>query len=89
MNLPKSPQARQRTLVALATLMFLLSWTVLLARVIHYWQEIPSQAHYWAVMFAALYPCPWLALVSKNRTKVQMAILTYFALFAAMKFIFP
>ncbi|MGA9556411.1 MAG: hypothetical protein WBR11_06125 [Terriglobales bacterium] len=69
--------------------MFLASWVALLVRLTRYWHDIPHEAHHWAIMFALLYPWPWLVLVMENRSKLQMAVLTYFAFFAAMKFVFP
>ncbi len=89
MKLLSSSEGRQRAVFVLITVMFLSSWVALLARLIRYWHEIPYQAHEWAVIFAVLYPAPWVLLVAKNRTKLQMALLTYFAFFAAMKFVFP
>jgi hypothetical protein len=55
--------------------MFVASWVGLLGRLMRYWYEIPHEAHYWAVMFAVLYPWPWLMLVLENRSKLQMAVL--------------
>jgi len=89
MKFLQSAEKRERLILALTTVFALGSWVLLLAKVASYWHEIPHQAHDGAVMFALLYPIPWLALVLKNRTKLQMAVITYFALFAAMKFIFP
>ena len=85
---PSSETSRRATLV-LVSIMFLVTWTALLVRLGRYWERIPAEAHYWAVMFALLYPWPWLVLVRKNGTKVQMAALAYLAFFVAMKFVFP
>jgi hypothetical protein len=80
---------RHRITVTLTTLFALGSWALLLADLTRYWHEIPHRAHYGAIMFCVLYPFPWLTLVLRDRSKLQMAIITYLALFAAMKFIFP
>ena len=89
MKLLQSSGARRRASLALVTMMFLGSWVALLVRLMRYWHDIPQEAHYWAIMFALLYPSPWVALVIENRSKLQMAVLTYLAFFAAMKFVFP
>ena len=89
MKFLQSAENRQRITVALTTLFALGTWALLLADLTRYWHEIPHRAHYAAIMFCLLYPFPWLALVLRGRSKLQMAIIAYLALFAAMKFIFP
>ena len=89
MKLWGSGETRQRIGLALVTVMFLASWVALLVRLMRDWHNIPQEAHHWAIMFAVLYPWPWMTLVLENRSKLQMAVLTYFAFFAAMKFVFP
>ena len=89
MRFLKSAENRRRITVALTTLLALGSWALLLVNLGRYWHQIPHRAHYGGVIFCLLYPFPWLALMLKDRSKLQMAVITYLALFAAVKFIFP
>jgi len=86
---PKESPPTQKLLFLGVTLMFVISWSTLIARLFRHWQDMPNSAHYWAFMFALLYPASWLLLLSEKPGKKEMALLTYFALFAAMKSMFP
>ena len=84
MGLLSPREGRQRLTLVFLTLIFVADWANLLVKLVQHWEEIPGQSHYWAIMFAVLYPLPWLAVVLEKGTKLQIALIAYFAFFAAM-----
>ena len=89
MRLWPSGETRQRILYALVTAEFLIGWLWLGLNLTRYWSELPHESHRSALVFAFVYPFPWLALLIKNRSKLQMALVVYAAFVVAMNIIFP
>jgi len=71
------------------TLLFLVGWVSLLARLHTAWPGLLQAERDWLVSFAIAYPLPWSLLWFERSNKYFVALLVYLAFFIAVKSKFP
>ena len=79
---------QKQTSFLLVTILFIVTWADLILRTAGRWSYLSEAGKHWAVLFAMLYPLPWLILLWERRDKMQMAVIVYIAFFVAMKLSF-